>query len=259
MALQGLEQHGEKMDEVYRWTRHVYDWTRPFFLFGRDALVDGLDPPLGGRVCELGCGTAHNLIRLARRRPDLRIIGVDASSAMLEVAQQKIVRAGLQDQVVLVHGYAESFAPSEAVDAVLFPYSLSMMPEPELAIQNASGWLRDGGAIHVVDFGDLQGWPGVARKRLLGFLNRFEVYPRPELFESVPVSMQMDSRRKFGGYSVSAIIRYSGSISATVSGMNATTQEVNRSAKMGIQLRSCPESADLPSDSDLVEPLRQIR
>jgi S-adenosylmethionine-diacylgycerolhomoserine-N-methlytransferase len=207
MALQGLEQHGEKMDEVYRWTRHVYDWTRPFFLFGRDALVDGLDPPLGGRVCELGCGTAHNLIRLARRRPDLRIIGVDASSAMLEVAQQKIVRAGLQDQVVLVHGYAESFAPSEAVDAVLFPYSLSMMPEPALAIQNASGWLRDGGVIHVVDFGDLKSWPGVARKTLLAFLNRFEVYPRPELFESVPGSMQMDSHRKFGGYSVSAMIR----------------------------------------------------
>jgi S-adenosylmethionine-diacylgycerolhomoserine-N-methlytransferase len=207
MALQGLEQHGEKMDEVYRWTRHVYDWTRPFFLFGRDALVDGLDPPLGGRVCELGCGTAHNLIRLARRRPDLRIIGVDASSAMLEVAQQKIVRAGLLDQVVLIHGYAESFAPSEAVDAVLFPYSLSMMPEPALAIQNASGWLRDDGVIHVVDFGDLKGWPGVARKTLLAFLNRFEVYPRPELFESVPGSMQMDSHRKFGGYSVSAMIR----------------------------------------------------
>ena len=55
MALQELEQHGEKMDEVYRWTRHVYDWTRPLFLFGRDTLVDGLDPPQGGRVCELGC------------------------------------------------------------------------------------------------------------------------------------------------------------------------------------------------------------
>ena len=106
MALQELEQHGEKMDEVYRWTRHVYDWTRPLFLFGRDALVDGLDPPQGGRVCELGCGTAHNLIRLARRRPDLKIIGVDASQAMLEVAQRNILQARLGDQVAFVHGYA---------------------------------------------------------------------------------------------------------------------------------------------------------
>ena len=207
MALQGLEQHGEKMDEVYRWTRHVYDWTRPFFLFGRDALVDGLDPPLGGSVCELGCGTAHNLIRLARRRPDLRIIGVDASSAMLEVAQQKIVRAGLQDQVVLVHGYAESFAPSEAVDAVLFPYSLSMMPEPALAIQNASAWLRDDGVIHVVDFGDLKGWPGVARKTLLAFLNRFEVYPKPELLESMPGSMRVTASWRLGRYCMSAMLQ----------------------------------------------------
>lgn len=207
MAFQGLEQHGEKMDGVYRWTRYVYDWTRPFFLFGRDALVDGLDPPQGGRVCELGCGTAHNLIRLARRRPDLRIIGVDASGAMLEVAQRNILRAGLQDQVVLVHGYAESYKPPGAVDAVLFPYSLSMMPEPALAMQNAGGWLREGGAIHVVDFGDLRGWPGVAREALLWFLNRFEVYPRPELFESTPGSMRVTASWKLGRYCVSAMLQ----------------------------------------------------
>jgi S-adenosylmethionine-diacylgycerolhomoserine-N-methlytransferase len=126
---------------------------------------------------------------------------------MLEVAQQKIVRAGLQDQVVLVRGYAESFAPSEAVDAVLFPYSLSMMPEPALAIQNASAWLREGGAIHVVDFGDLQGWPGVAREALLWFLNRFEVYPRPELFESMPGSMRVTASWRLGRYCVSAMLQ----------------------------------------------------
>lgn len=209
MTSQGLEQHGEKMDEVYRWTRYIYDWTRPFFLFGRDALIDELDPPQRGRVCELGCGTAHNLIRLARRRPDLHVIGVDASSAMLEVAQRNIQKAGLGDRVVLVHGYAESYEPPETVDVVLFPYSLSMMPEPVLAIQNASGWLKEGGAIHVVDFGDLRGWPDLAREALLWFLNRFEVYPRPELFESMPGSMRMMTSRKLAGYCVSARLQLS--------------------------------------------------
>lgn len=219
MALQGLEQHGEKMDEVYRWTRHVYDWTRPLFLFGRDALVDGLDPPQKGRVCELGCGTAHNLIRLARRRPDLQIIGVDASQAMLEVAQQNILQAGLRDQVSLVHGYAESYQPPDAVDAVLFPYSLSMMPEPALAIQNASGWLQEGGAIYLVDFGDMRGWPSVARRALLGFLNRYEVYPRPELLESIPDGIRLTVKWRLGGYCVSAtLVAAEGS---SLSGMTA--------------------------------------
>jgi S-adenosylmethionine-diacylgycerolhomoserine-N-methlytransferase len=126
---------------------------------------------------------------------------------MLEVAKRNIRQAGLQDRVVLVHGYAESFAPSEAVDAVLFPYSLSMMPEPALAIQNASAWLRDDGVIHVVDFGDLKGWPGVARKTLLAFLNRFEVYPRPELLESMPGSMRVTASWRLGGYCVSAMLQ----------------------------------------------------
>ena len=208
MAVQGLEQHGEKMDQVYRWTRHVYDWTRPFFLFGRNALVDRLDPPRGSRICELGCGTAYNLIRLAGRRPDLRIIGVDASQAMLELAQRNIKRAGMQDHVELVYGYGESYQPPEGIDVVLFPYSLSMMPEPALAIQNASGWLREGGAIHVLDFGDMRDWPGVVRKTLLRFLNRFEVFPRPELFELMPGEMEIAAEWRFGGYCVNAILQH---------------------------------------------------
>jgi S-adenosylmethionine-diacylgycerolhomoserine-N-methlytransferase len=127
---------------------------------------------------------------------------------MLEVAKRNIRQAGLQDRVVLVHGYAESYKPPGAVDAVLFPYSLSMMPEPALAMQNASGWLREGGAIHVVDFGDLRSWPGFAREALLWFLNRFEVYPRPELFESMPGSMRVTASWRLGGYCVSAMLQH---------------------------------------------------
>ncbi|MGA0825132.1 MAG: class I SAM-dependent methyltransferase, partial [Burkholderiaceae bacterium] len=88
-----LEGHGRRMDDVYRWTRHVYDLSRPFFLLGRNRLVDQLKPDPGSTILEMGCGTGHNLIRLARRRPDLQLVGVDASKAMLEIAQQKINRA----------------------------------------------------------------------------------------------------------------------------------------------------------------------
>ena len=102
------------MDDVYRWTRYVYDISRPFFLLGRDRLVDELNPVHAATVLEMGCGTGHNLIRLARRRPDLHLIGVDASLAMLEIAQQKVNRQGLSQQIALAHGYAESYRPQKS-------------------------------------------------------------------------------------------------------------------------------------------------
>ena len=195
------------MDEVYRWTRHVYDWTRPFFLFGRDRLVDQVNPPEGGTVCEMGCGTAHNLLRLARRRPDLALIGVDASEAMLEVARKKVDRAGLSARVQLVHGYAEAYQPEGPIDLVLFPYSLSMMPQPDLAIQNASRWLSPNGQLAVVDFGDLSGWPWVLRRPVMRFLNRFEVFPRPELFAPGANGLRVDADWRLGRYCVDARLR----------------------------------------------------
>ena len=45
-----------------------------------------IKPPKGARILEVGCGTGRNLIRLARRRPELALYGVDASTVMLETA-----------------------------------------------------------------------------------------------------------------------------------------------------------------------------
>lgn len=207
MQVESLNSHGAKMDEVYRWTRYVYDWTRPFFLFGRDGLVDGLNPPVGGHVCEMGCGTAHNLIRLARRRPDLHILGVDASEAMLALAAKKIIKAGLESQITLAHGYAESFRPPTPMDAVLFPYSLSMMPAPQLALANAGDCISRDGAIHLVDFGDLEDWPPLPRVMVQRFLNHFSVYPRPAVIEAAAEGMKVETRWRYGRYCFVGVLR----------------------------------------------------
>lgn len=192
------------MDDVYRWTRYVYDISRPFFLLGRDRLVDELNPVHGATVLEMGCGTGHNLIRLARRRPDLHLIGVDASMAMLELAQRKVNRQGLSQQIALAHGYAESYRPQTPVAAVLFPYSLSMMPSPVDALRNAVAMLEPDGAIHVVDFGDLQSWFKPLQSRVLKFLNRFEVYPQPEVIDTLKHTGYLLRKWHWGRYCYSA-------------------------------------------------------
>ena len=55
------------MDTVYRHQRHFYDLTRKFYLLGRDRLIRELQPPRGGVVLELGCGTGIATVPLAAR------------------------------------------------------------------------------------------------------------------------------------------------------------------------------------------------
>ncbi len=62
-----------RMDYFYREQRHSYDWSRRFYLWGRDTLLRKIDMPQGSRILEVGCGTARNLIQLAKHCPSYRL------------------------------------------------------------------------------------------------------------------------------------------------------------------------------------------
>ena len=181
------------MDGVYRHQRYIYDLTRKYYLFGRDRLIDELAPKPGARIVEIGCGTARNLIRMARRYPDAELFGLDASEAMLETAAKSIARAGLSSRIGLAHGYAEALTPatfglSEGFDEAVFSYSLSMIPDWKAALAAAGAALAPAGRIHIVDFGDLAGFAGPLRGALLAWLRLFHVAPRTELLGSLEKS-----------------------------------------------------------------------
>lgn len=170
------------MDRMYRLQRHIYDPTRKYYLLGRDTMLEGIDAPVGGRVLEVGCGTGRNLIALARCRPDLRLEGLDASAEMLKSAGSKLVAAGLAGTVRLRQALAEEVeAGDEPYDAILFSYSLSMIPTWRPAIDRALASLKPGGAIHVVDFWDQAELPGWFRAVLVRWLRLFHVEHRPQV------------------------------------------------------------------------------
>lgn len=182
------EAHSELMDRIYRHQRYIYDITRKYYLFGRDRLIRDLALNPGDRLVEIGCGTARNLVKIARAYPQAKLYGLDASHEMLKSAAETVTRAGLQDRIVLTHGYAEDLSPAmfgEAApfDACMFSYSLSMIPDWKAAINAASRNLSAGGHIHIVDFGDLTGLGAIGRKAMLAWLGLFHVAPRTELLE----------------------------------------------------------------------------
>ncbi|RWO80173.1 MAG: class I SAM-dependent methyltransferase [Mesorhizobium sp.] len=178
--------HGELMDDVYRWQRHVYNLTRKYYLLGRDRLISGLDVPSGGTVLELGCGTGRNIVLAARLYPDARFFGLDISAEMLETATAAIAREGLSGRVKLARGDATDFDAKalfsiESFDRIFASYSLSMIPGWEKTISAALAALSPGGSLHVVDFGQQEALPRWIRALLRGWLRKFHVEPREAL------------------------------------------------------------------------------
>lgn len=173
--------HGELMNAVYRRQRWIYDASRKYFLFGRDHLIAHLDPPEGGRVLEIGCGTGRNLDLIGRRHPGARRFGLDISSEMLRSARKK-----LGESARLAEGDACGFDAGAlfgepVFERVVFSYALSMIPDWTRALEEAAGKLAPGGELHVVDFGRQERLPGWFRKGLAAWLGKFHVTPRTDL------------------------------------------------------------------------------
>ncbi len=203
--------HGQMMDRVYRYQRHIYNLTRKYYLLGRDLLIDDLDLGTNGAMLEVGCGTARNLIKAAKRYPDARFFGVDISEEMLATARASIARHGLSDRIRVEKGDATNFDGAAlfgqpTFDRIIYSYSLSMIPSWRATLERGAGALAPGGSLMIIDFGDLAGWPAWSRNMLRWWLARFHVTPRVELAEDARRLAQasrfsIDIRKLHRGYS----------------------------------------------------------
>ena len=116
------------MRRYYRLHAAVYDATRWTFLFGRKRLIDQLPFEKEERftLLEVGCGTGHNLRRVAGRFPNARIIGVDVSPDMLRQATQQTVSFSKRVFLFERPYSTGSFRLSLRPDIVICSYSLTM-------------------------------------------------------------------------------------------------------------------------------------
>lgn len=211
-----LAGQGEAMDRIYRVQRHFYDATRRHYLLGRDRMIADLAVPSGGTVLEVGCGTARNLIHVARRYPDCRLYGLDISAAMLATAQRNVDRAGLGDRITLAGADATCFDAAAlfgtaGFDRVYASYTLSMIPDWRGAIDRAMAAVAPGGRLHIIDFGQQERLPGWFRSALRAWLARFAVSPRADLFNHCLAladagGLLCETRQPYRGYAWSATL-----------------------------------------------------
>ncbi|MFW5856732.1 MAG: class I SAM-dependent methyltransferase [Planctomycetota bacterium] len=186
-----VRRHQALMDRMYRYQRFVYDGTRKYYLLGRDRLIREMDLTPGARVLEVGCGTARNLVALARRAPDADLYGLDLCREMLRTAERKLARRGLAGRVTLrcagaeAFHYRTTFGLERPFDAVFFSYALSMIPPWREALSTAVANVRPGGDLYIVDFWDQGGLPTWFRALLTRWLAAFHVRHEPALLAAL--------------------------------------------------------------------------
>lgn len=106
-----------------------------------------------GIVVDLGTGTARIPIALCLRCDNIRVLGIDAATSMLEIAVRNIEAAGLRERVQLLHADVKQLEQLESSSycGVISNTLLHHIPEPILVLREALRIVRPGGRIFIRD------------------------------------------------------------------------------------------------------------
>lgn len=151
---------GERMwwdDTRPEWIASVAGTGTPFYtrlVPGGLARVPGLDDVLsaGGRIVDTACGSGRGLERLASAYPSCQLVGVDGDEHSLEVAAERVARAGVADRVTLVHSPLEEMELDEPATLVINNISMHECRDIDAVTANVRGALEPGGWFVISDF-----------------------------------------------------------------------------------------------------------
>jgi ubiquinone/menaquinone biosynthesis C-methylase UbiE len=120
----------------------------------RTAGLEMLNTQPGHHVLEIGFGTGHSLIKLARSVGSSgKVFGLDLSEKMVEISQKRAVKEGLDERIELSCGDALHLPyESESLDGIFMSFTLELFDTPEisLVLNECKRVLKPGGRIVVI-------------------------------------------------------------------------------------------------------------
>lgn len=146
----------EELIAIYRQRAKSYDTSgisglEPW----RKKAVSMLALKRGDLVLDIGCGTGLNFVPLQEAvGPEGKIIGVDLTDAMLDLARQRVAEHGWRN-VDLVQSDAAEYAFPARVGGILSAFALSFIPDCALVIEKGAKALASGRKWVVLDMA----WP----------------------------------------------------------------------------------------------------
>ncbi|MBR2169873.1 MAG: bifunctional demethylmenaquinone methyltransferase/2-methoxy-6-polyprenyl-1,4-benzoquinol methylase UbiE [Alistipes sp.] len=105
------------------------------------------------RILDLATGTGDLAIKMSKRMPHAKIMGVDLSENMLAIAAEKVRRQGLEDHVALYQGDAENLDLGDGVmDVVTVAFGVRNFGNIEQGLREIWRVLASGGHLVVLEF-----------------------------------------------------------------------------------------------------------
>jgi SAM-dependent methyltransferase len=106
----------------------------------------------GGRVVDVHCGGGRWLVAMARRFPDVDLVGVEFEEDSVARARATIEAEGLADRIEIRHGKATDPGHEGEYDLAYFQYALHQLDDAPAALAAAWDALRPGGRVVVLDW-----------------------------------------------------------------------------------------------------------
>ena len=120
----------------------------------RKAGIDLLKPKPAESILEIGFGTGHTLVALAKAvGPKGKVFGLDLSDKMTKIAKEHLAKSGLLDRTKARCGDATQLPyTAGSLDGVFMSFTLELFDTPEIpkVLSECNRVLRPGGRIVVV-------------------------------------------------------------------------------------------------------------
>ncbi len=143
-----VQYDSKEQAQVYATFAKFYDYIYSWLFAAPHRKVAKAASAAGRSILEIGAGTG---LVLRHYRPDSEVIAADLSIHMLAKAQEKVRRLELRHVkgVAAMDACAMAFANS-SFDVVSVPFMITLVPDPERALDEIARVLKPGGEIVII-------------------------------------------------------------------------------------------------------------
>lgn len=161
------QRRGSKKEQVTQMFNKIsrrYDFLNHFLSLGIDIswrrkAIELLQPQAPKHILDIATGTGDFAIEALKLGPD-RVIGVDISPGMLEIARRKIIDKGLEDQIDLQFGDSEKLEfEDNNFDAVIVSFGVRNFEDLNRGLSEMYRVLRQNGTVVILEFSKPRRFP----------------------------------------------------------------------------------------------------
>ena len=133
---------------------------------------------------EAGCGTGHLLIGVAKENPNWNCLGIDLSSASIQMASDIANKHNCEVKLHQNSYLDELTIPKKSIDIISAQGTIHHCDDPEKALRNLSSYLKDDGIISMHLYGarldskkfDLKEAISIFQPDMNNYIDRYRIY-----------------------------------------------------------------------------------